>query len=93
MLRLPGSVLPVFRERLLAACPGRAKRVLSTIESMRDGRLDDSRFGHRFRGQGPRWQVIERLFATVCRKLGIDGARVAESLPPRRGLEQGELFV
>ena len=44
---------------------------------MRGGALHDSGFGQRMVGTGPRWETIERLFATHCRRLGL-----ANSLGP-----------
>jgi len=72
MLRLPGSVLPVFKERLEAAVPLRASAVLSAIRDIRGGDLNRSTFGERMTGQGPRWQAIEQLFTTTARRLGFD---------------------
>ncbi|MCA9696061.1 MAG: radical SAM protein, partial [Myxococcales bacterium] len=55
MLRLPGSVRPVFEERLQTLVPLRAGKVLHAVEDVRGGRRNDARFGERMRGQGPRW--------------------------------------
>lgn len=71
MLRLPGSVLPVFLARLAEALPARAGRVIGAIRACRQGRLNDPRFGARFRGSGPRWQAVQGLFELVARRLGF----------------------
>lgn len=71
MLRLPGSVLPVFQERLAEAVPLRAQAVLSAIRDVRGGELNRSAFGERMTGEGPRWRAIEQLFATHARRLGF----------------------
>jgi DNA repair photolyase len=71
MLRLPAEVLPVFEQRLRWALPGRAARVLSQIRDVRRGRLNDSRFGSRMEGSGPRWRAITDLFELHARRLGI----------------------
>jgi DNA repair photolyase len=71
MLRLPGSVLPVFTERLQAAVPLRAGAVLSAIRDVRGGAMNRSGFGDRMTGAGPRWQAIEQLFTTHARRLGF----------------------
>lgn len=76
MLRLPASVRPVFVDRLRAALPQRAARVLSAIRDVREGGLNETEFGARMRGEGPRWQAIEALYATHRRRLGfVDGER------------------
>lgn len=71
MLRLPGSVEPVFREHLRLCLPERAQRIESRILEMRGGRFNDARFGSRFRGQGPYYRSIADLFALHCRRLGL----------------------
>jgi DNA repair photolyase len=80
LLRLPGSVLPVFEQRLREVVPLRAGKVLHAIEDMRAGERNDARFGQRMRGQGPRWQAIEALFEAHRRRLGLDDS---ESTPLR----------
>jgi DNA repair photolyase len=71
LLRLPAEVRPVFEERLREALPLRADRVLHALEDLRGGRRNDPRFGHRMVGAGPRWEAIEAVFATHCRRLGL----------------------
>jgi DNA repair photolyase len=94
LLRLPGQTLPVFRERLQEAFPGRASKVLHAIEQTRGGKLNESRFGQRMHGVGPRWEAIESLFETQCRRLGFNleraGARRGTTF--RRPTGQGQLF-
>jgi DNA repair photolyase len=71
-VRLAAEVLPVFRERLVAAYPQRAAKVESAIMQIRRGKMNESAFGDRMRGFGPRWQAIQALFDTHCRRLGLD---------------------
>lgn len=78
MVRLSGSVLPVFEERLTAAVPLRAGAVLSAIRDVRGGAMNRTGFGERMRGEGPRWAAIEQLFATHARRLGFTEGRPAE---------------
>lgn len=85
LLRLPGPVRTVFTERLRAALPDRADKVLHQIEACRDGRANDPRFGHRMRGTGERWRVVEALFETTRRRLGYGPAPpVPDPSPFRR---------
>ena len=72
LIQLSAEVLPVFRERLEAELPGRAAKVFSQILDVRGGRLNDSRFGHRMVGSGPRWKVITDVFDLHCRRLGLN---------------------
>lgn len=71
-LRLPAEVLPVFESRLEQTFPDAAGKVMSAVVQIRNGKKNDPRFGDRMRGQGPRWQVIEDLFALHCQRLGFD---------------------
>jgi DNA repair photolyase len=74
-LRLPGSVAPVFMERLQTALPLRAHRVESRIREMRGGGLNDSRFGNRMRGEGEYWKSIQALFRLSVERFGLNARR------------------
>jgi DNA repair photolyase len=71
LLRLPGSVKDVFQQRLRAALPLQADRVLHRIRETRGGKLYDPRFSVRGRGQGVISDSIEALFRTTARRLGF----------------------
>ncbi|MFW5920222.1 MAG: radical SAM protein [Polyangiales bacterium] len=75
LVRLSGEVLPVFEQRLEEAFPQRAMKVRNAIREMRGGRMNDSRFGHRQRGQGERWRMIEQAFELHRRRLGLEPHR------------------
>ena len=93
LLRLPAEVLPVFEERLRAAYPQRADKVLHALREMRGGALNRSAFGARRQGEGPRWNAVSQLFHVHCRRLGLDDGRrigTPRVTPPRqRGLFDG----
>jgi DNA repair photolyase len=93
MLRLPAEVAPVFETRLRETIPLRADKVMNAVREIRGGRVNDSRFGRRMQGEGPRWQAIEALFAAHHRRLGFDQA---DREPVRRTFHrptaQRELF-
>ncbi len=72
LLRLPAETRLVFEERLARDFPDRAARVFSNLEQTRGGRRNDSRFGSRMEGTGPRWAAIESLFEVECRRLGLN---------------------
>ncbi|MBO6936993.1 MAG: PA0069 family radical SAM protein [Deltaproteobacteria bacterium] len=80
LLRLPKEVRPVFEQRLEEAYPLRADKVRSAIRQMRDGKLNDARFGQRMRGSGPRWAIIEELFTKQARRLGLRRRQVGREL-------------
>jgi DNA repair photolyase len=92
-IRLSGRTLDVFRERLEEAYPARAAKVWNAIRELRGGAVNDTRFGYRLSGQGPRWAAIESLFQAQCRRLGL-GEEGEEARPNRfrRPSSQGSLF-
>jgi DNA repair photolyase len=97
LLSLRDEVEPVFVERLEAAYPDRAAKVLHALEQMRGGRRGDSRFVHRMRGSGPRWRVIEDLFRVHRDRLGLASESLEADTAPhrhtfRRPNPQGSLF-
>jgi DNA repair photolyase len=71
-LRLPGSVKQVFEERLRAALPLGADKVLRRTREMRGGKLYDSRFGARMSGEGEYFEAIRQLFEKSCERLGLN---------------------
>jgi DNA repair photolyase len=73
LLRLPGPVKSVFEERLRAHLPLRAERVLHRIRETRGGKLYDSRWNVRGRGEGFYADALGSLFEATARKLGLDG--------------------
>jgi DNA repair photolyase len=82
LLRLPSEVKPVFAARLRECFPARADKVLHALQDMRDGKLNDPRFGARMVGSGARYSVIEQLFKMHCERLGlITTERAAPPVP------------
>ncbi len=72
LLRLPAEVKDVFQERIREIQPLRAEHILSAQQDVRGGQLNDSRFGRRMEGSGPRWAATEDLFRITCNRLGIN---------------------
>jgi len=71
LLRLPGAVAPVFEERLRAALPDAAPRILHLVKETRGGRTYDARFGVRGRGEGPYAATVAAVFAKTAARLGF----------------------
>lgn len=71
LLRLPSSVKAVFTERIRAALPLRAEKILHRVRETRGGALYDSRFGIRGRGEGPYAEMIAQAFDATVRRLGF----------------------
>jgi DNA repair photolyase len=71
LLRLPGAVKSVFEERVRAAMPLRADRILRRVRETRGGKMYDPRFGTRGTGEGQYADAIASLFATTAMRLGL----------------------
>ncbi len=80
LLRLPTPVDALFDAWLTQHFPERRTRVLNRIRETRSGRLSESRFGVRQRGEGEYARQIEALFSAAARKHGLD-----RPLPPLSG--------
>jgi DNA repair photolyase len=95
LVRLPGTVKEVFEERLRAALPLRADRVLARTRQVRSGKLNDPRFGSRQTGEGAYAESLSQLFARAAERLGLHGERLGASTPANsfeRPRAQLELF-
>jgi len=78
-LRLPHAVAPLFEQWLGTHFPDRKEKVLNRLRSMRQGKLNESAFGRRMRGEGIFADQVETLFDVACRKHGLGNERVCLS--------------
>ena len=96
VLRLPWEVAPLFRQWLEMHHPERAARVMARVQEMRGGRDYDSRFGHRFKGEGLWAELVGQRFRKACARLGLNRERIELDLtqfkPPSANPPQGSLF-
>jgi DNA repair photolyase len=72
LVRLPLEIADLFSEWLDAHYPDRAERVRNLIRDTRGGKLYDSRFGTRMRGEGVYADLIARRFQVAAHRLGLD---------------------
>jgi DNA repair photolyase len=75
LLRLPHELRQLFEDWLMMHFPDRAKHVLHLVRETRGGALNDSRFHHRFSGQGVYADLMMRRFTRAVRHWGLDEAR------------------
>ncbi len=96
LLRLPSSVLPVFRDWLARNRPLARERVESLILSTHAGRWNDPRFGNRMRGEGEYADGIKRVFNIFKKKYRLEGPMpeldTTQFRPPRTASGQMRLF-
>ncbi len=71
ILRLPYGVADLFAQWLETHYPERKEKVLHKIRSMRRGKLNDSHWRRRMRGEGLFAETIHAMFMLACRKAGF----------------------
>jgi DNA repair photolyase len=71
VVRLPGTVKEVFEQRVRAAMPLRADRILARTREVRGGKFNDPRFGTRQTGEGQYAESIAQLFDRTAHRLGL----------------------
>jgi DNA repair photolyase len=71
-VRLPFAVAPLFEQWLSRHYPDRKDKVLNRIRDLRGGKLNDSNFHSRMRGQGVFADQIASMFQLARRKAGLD---------------------
>ncbi len=76
-LRLPFGVKDLFEEWLGLHFPDRKDKILNRVRSMRDGKLNNSDFKSRMRGEGIWADQLHDLFQLTKRKTGLN-----RPLPP-----------
>jgi DNA repair photolyase len=72
IVRLPLGVAGLFDDWLTRHFPERKDKVLERIRAMRQGQLNDSRFGVRMSGEGPAAEMISQFFRGACRRAGLN---------------------
>jgi DNA repair photolyase len=71
VMRLPYAVAPLFEKWLETHFPEKRDKVLGRIRDLRNGKLNDSRFGSRMRGEGVFADQISQMFHVARRKAGL----------------------
>jgi DNA repair photolyase len=93
LLRLPNEIKDLVQEWLLEHHPGKMRRILSLIRETRGGKLYDSGWGTRQKGEGVVAWTIGRRFEMASRRLGLDRRhlRLRSDLftPPAREARSG----
>ncbi|MFS0490536.1 PA0069 family radical SAM protein [Leadbetterella byssophila] len=68
VVRLNGAIGPIFEDWIYQAFPDKAEKVLNQIKDCHGGKLNDSRFGVRMRGEGRFAENIRALHQVSIRK-------------------------
>ncbi len=92
-VRLNGAVQLLFKDWLHKNYPDRAEKVWHQIEQGHGGKVNDSRFGVRMRGEGNMAGIINQQYKKYIRKYGLDNERMdLDTTKFRRPSVQGSLF-
>lgn len=76
LLRLPLAVRPLFTEWLERHYPDRKEKILNRVRDIRGGRLNQSEFGTRMKGQGNYAEQISSTFRIHTTRLGMNTIRI-----------------
>ncbi len=92
-IRLNGAIKLLFHDWLYKNFPDRADKVWHLIEDSHDGKVNDSEFGRRMRGEGPIADMISQQYHKYLEKYKLNDERMELdcSLFMRPG-QQGRLF-
>lgn len=92
-IRLNGSIKLIFHDWLYKNFPDRADKVWHLIENGHGGKVNDSRWGVRMRGEGPISELVRQQYKKYNKIYGLDAERLdLDCSQFRRPGEQGRLF-
>lgn len=72
IVRLNGSIHEIFKDWLQKNFPDRFDKVWHQIESCHNGKVNDSRFGTRMRGEGNFAEMLRDTFKLHCKLNGLN---------------------
>jgi DNA repair photolyase len=92
-IRLNGSIKFLFHDWLYKNFPDRADKVWHLIEQSHDGKVNDTRWGLRMRGEGSIAEIVSQQYKKYGKIYGMNGDRWKMNISDfRRPGEQGKLF-
>ena len=92
-IRLNGAIKLLFHDWIYKNFPDRADKVWHLIQNAHVGKVNDSRFGVRMRGEGPIADLVRQQFRKYNKIYGLNAERWnLDSSQFRRPGEQGRLF-
>ncbi|MFZ1218261.1 MAG: PA0069 family radical SAM protein [Chthoniobacterales bacterium] len=93
IVRLPWAIAPLFEHWLDEHFPDKKEKVLSRIRHIRNGKINDARWGFRTKGEGIFAEQIRSMFEVSCRRHGIGGRTGLSTAAFRRSREQLQLSL
>jgi DNA repair photolyase len=92
IVRLPWAIAPLFQHWLDEHFPDKKEKVLSRLRHIRNGKINDPRWGFRTKGEGIFAEQIRSMFEVSCRRFGIGDRPELSTAAFRRVTPQMELF-
>lgn len=80
MVRLNGAIGTIFKDWLYKVFPDRAEKVWNMIEYVHDGKVNDSRFYTRMKGEGKIAESFSLQFKLYCKKLKLNEEKMQMEL-------------
>lgn len=92
-IRLNGAIKLIFHDWLYKNFPDRADKVWHLIENGHGGKVNDTRYGVRMRGEGPVSELVRQQFKKYNKIYGLDAGRwELDTEKFMRPGQQGSLF-
>jgi DNA repair photolyase len=92
-IRLNGAIKFLFHDWLYKNFPDRADKVWHLIENSHDGKVNDTRWGVRMRGEGNIAEMVAQQYKKYAKLYGMNAERWdLDTTQFRRPGEQGKLF-
>src|SRR6186997_100007 len=92
-IRLNGAIKLLFHDWLYKNFPDRADKVWHLAEASHDGKVNDSRYGVRMRGEGPIAKMVSQQYKKYGKLYGMNAEEWSlDTSIFRRPGEQGRLF-
>ncbi|RYG27857.1 MAG: PA0069 family radical SAM protein, partial [Chitinophagaceae bacterium] len=92
-IRLNGAIKDLFRDWLYKNFPDRGDKVWHLIEAGHDGKVNDSQWGRRMRGEGAIAQIVAQQYKKYGKLYGMNAEEWSlDRSKFRRPGEQGKLF-
>ena len=92
-IRLNGAIKFLFHDWLFKNFPDRAEKVWHLIEGSHNGKVNDSRWGIRMRGEGSVAKIVADQYHTYTKKYGLQHERLGVDCSNfKRPGQQGILF-
>jgi DNA repair photolyase len=93
MVRLNGAIGGIFSDWLHHTFPDRAQKVMNMISDSHGGKVSDSRFGTRMKGEGNLVEIIHQQFALYTRQFHLNEEHFDYNLGDFVRLKPGQLSL